>query len=110
MKAPMPVPSETTPAVAEVLQLLQSVIDPEAGISIVDMGLIYDVELQEEGVSITMTMTSAACPMGDLLREEITHCLRQRFPAPQPIDINITFDPPWTPAMMSESARQQFGW
>ena len=102
--------NEAPTDVAEVMQLLKSVIDPEAGISIVDMGLIYELRLLDPGVYIKMTMTSAACPMGDLLMEEITHCLRKRFPAPQAIDIEITFEPPWTPAMMSESARTQFGW
>ena len=101
---------ETPTDVAEIMQLLKSVIDPEAGISIVDMGLIYEVALLDNGVYIKMTMTSAACPMGDLLMEEITHCLRPKFPAPQAIEIDISFDPPWTPAMMSESARTQFGW
>ena len=115
-----PPPAETDPTkqadkakaidAAALMQLLTSVIDPEAGISIVDMGLIYELRLLNPGVYVKMTMTSAACPMGDLLTEEITHCLRQQFPAPQPIDIDITFDPPWTPAMMSESARKQFGW
>lgn len=102
--------SDTTPEVAEVLQLLKSVIDPEAGISIVDMGLIYDVDLQEDGVIITMTMTSAVCPMVDLLIEDVTQRLRQTFPPPANIVVKLTFEPPWTPDMMSESAREQFGW
>lgn len=110
MKDPMPITSEASPAVREVLQLLQSVIDPEAGISIVDMGLVYDVDLHEDGVTITMTMTSAACPMADLIIEEVAQCLRPIFPVPANIEVKLTFDPPWAPDKMSESARAQFGW
>ena len=104
-------PNADTPAeVVDILQRLKSVIDPEAGISIVDMGLIYDIQRVDDGVAILMTMTSAACPMGDLLIEEIHQCLRPSYPPPARIDVALTFDPPWTPDLMSASAREDFGW
>ena len=93
-----------------IYDLLHSVIDPETGINIVDMGLIYGVNCIGDGVNITMTMTSAACPMSDLLIEDIEGTLRERLPESTKMTVALIFDPPWNPSMMSESARSQFGW
>lgn len=103
-------PTANAPEIGEIMTLLESVIDPEAGLSIVDMGLLYEVRPSERGVYIKMTMTSAACPMGDMIVSDIKRCLRGRYLAEENIDIEITFDPPWNPAMMSASARERFGW
>ena len=100
----------TTPTILEISQLLESVIDPEAGINIVAMGLIYDIRIEPDGVHVQMTMTSPLCPVGDLLIEEITACLRQRIPLPSQINVDLTFEPPWSPDMMSAEAKKEFGW
>lgn len=99
-----------TPTPLEISQLLESVIDPEAGINVVAMGLIYDIRIEPEGVYVQITMTSPMCPVGDLLIEEITDCLRKRFPAPSQITVDLTFEPPWSPDMMSAEAKKEFGW
>lgn len=99
-----------TPTPLEISQLLESVIDPEAGINIVAMGLIYDIRIEPEGVYVQMTMTSPMCPVGDLLMEDITECLRQKFPLPRQITVDLTFEPAWSPDMMSAEAKKEFGW
>ena len=93
-----------------ILKLLETIIDPETGINIVDMGLIYEVTPSSEEVFIKMGMTSAACPMGDLILADMNRALRTIYVTPNKIDIEVTFNPPWEPSMMSESARKEFGW
>ena len=94
----------------DIMKLLESIIDPETGINIVDMGLIYEVAPSDEGIFIKMGMTSAACPMGDLILEDMNRALRTIYAMPSKIDIEVTFNPPWDPSMMSEAARKEFGW
>ena len=94
----------------DILTLLETVIDPETGINIVDMGLIYAILRDGSRVSLSMTMTSAACPMGDLLIKDVEDCLNKALSANTKIRVDLTFNPPWDPAMMSDSARAQFGW
>lgn len=101
---------DTASASPELLKLLASVIDPETGINIVDMGLVYESNIQDGVATVLMTMTSAACPVGELLLEDVNRCLRENLPASTHISVSLTFDPPWEPAMMSESARNEFGW
>ena len=98
------------PLTDEILAHLESVIDPETGINIVAMGLIYAARRIDNDLTVLMTMTSAACPVGDLLVEDVERCLRENFPESTNITVTLTFDPPWEPARMSESARSQFGW
>ena len=100
----------TSSATTELLKLLASVIDPETGINIVDMGLVYDSTIKDGVATVLMTMTSAACPVGELLLADVNRCLRKNLPASTEINVSLTFDPPWEPALMSESARNEFGW
>ena len=93
-----------------ILSWLKTVIDPEAGINIVDMGLIYDVQYDSQQIMISMTMTSPACPVGDLLIEDVERCIRSHIPPETIIKVELTFNPLWEPAMMSEQARESFGW
>lgn len=113
LQAESPIPPHPDPLnerSRDILAHLETVIDPETGINIVDMGLIYDVTQVGDEVRILMTMTSPACPVGDLLVEDVECCLRTHFPEPTKITVTLTFDPPWAPALMSESVRRQFGW
>jgi metal-sulfur cluster biosynthetic enzyme len=93
-----------------ILSWLKTVIDPEAGINIVDMGLIYDVQYDSQQIMISMTMTSPACPVGDLLIEDVERCIRSHVAPETLIKVALTFNPLWEPAMMSEQARESFGW
>ncbi|MBS0304699.1 MAG: metal-sulfur cluster assembly factor [Proteobacteria bacterium] len=89
---------------------LRMVMDPEAGMNIVDLGLVYGIEASGAGVRVEMTMTSAACPMADMIVDDAYKALEGALPADTPIDIELVWDPPWTPELMSGLAREQFGW
>jgi metal-sulfur cluster biosynthetic enzyme len=89
---------------------LSQVIDPEAGMNIVDLGLVYGIEAGNDGVRVQMTMTSAACPMADMIVDDVHTALAQALPPETPIDVQLVWDPPWTPARMSGLAREHFGW
>lgn len=91
-------------------EALRSVIDPEAGMNIVDLGLIYGIEADEQGVQVELTMTSAACPMADLIARQVQAVLEAAVPQGTPVEVRIVWDPPWTPERMSELAREHFGW
>ena len=92
------------------LDALRSVDDPEAGMNIVELGLIYGVEATPPTASVRMTMTSAACPLGDYLTDAVRDALRARFPELEQVNVELVWDPPWTPERMSEEARNFFGW
>ena len=95
-----------------VREALREVIDPELGFNIVDAGLIYDVAINEAGIAtITMTTTTKGCPATNYLREG-AHEAAQSVAGVQGVDVRLTHDPPWTPDMMSEFAKDHLvlGW
>jgi metal-sulfur cluster biosynthetic enzyme len=94
---------------APVAAALQRVVDPEIAMSILDVGLVYGVTVADGLAVVRMTMTSAACPVGDLIVEEVEHELQQALPD-HAVDVQIGWDPPWTPAMMSERGRRAMAW
>jgi probable FeS assembly SUF system protein SufT len=95
-----------------VWKTLKSVYDPEIPVNIVDLGLIYGCEIRdtEEGRSIAvhMSMTAPGCGMGNVLKADVETKLL-RLPEVTGVQVDIVFDPPWTPARMSEAARLQLG-
>lgn len=96
--------------VEQARQRLRQVIDPELGVNIVDLGLIESLRADDAGLWLRMTLTSAACPMAESLLDEIEAALEALLPAPLQLDIELVFDPPWTPERMSAAARLQLGW
>src|SRR5512139_4048947 len=94
---------------ADILTTLKTVIDPELGINIVDLGLIYHAERSAKGIDIALTMTTPACPLGEMMSEEIKLVLRNRFPDAADVRVDIVWDPPWSPDLMSEESRRQLG-
>jgi metal-sulfur cluster biosynthetic enzyme len=93
-----------------VLEALHEVIDPELGVNIVDLGLVYDVAIGSDGdVAITMTLTTPGCPLGGYLEDEINGCLR-RFPAVRAVSVDLVWEPPGGPAAMTDAAKRQLGW
>ncbi len=94
---------------ADVLDALETVIDPELGMNIVDLGLVYEVRLEDNAVSISMTMTTPACPIASHLVDQVKETLHSQFPA-LPIDVRLVWEPAWNPLMMSWKARAQLGW
>ena len=94
---------------SDVREALRQVLDPEVGINIVDLGLIYRIEVDETHTRIVMTMTSPACPLADYLKDLVTTELHERLPAITDVEIVVEWEPPWEAAMMSDEARRQLG-
>jgi metal-sulfur cluster biosynthetic enzyme len=94
---------------AQILEALRSVEDPEAGMSVVDLGLVYGVKAQDNRVKVEMTMTSPACPLGDYLADEVAAAVRSLAPDAE-VEVALVWDPPWTPERMSPEAQKRFGW
>lgn len=93
-----------------VREALRSVVDPEAGMNIVELGLVYGVDVSEAGVHVQMTMTSAACPMAEMIVDDVHAALQSVVPSSVPVEVELVWDPPWTPERMSDFAREHFGW
>lgn len=88
---------------------LENVIDPELGIDIVNMGLVYDVDLNEEGLcTVTMTLTSMGCPLAGHIEQDVRYVLSD-IPEVKDIDVNIVWDPPWGKDKMSRYAKIALG-
>jgi len=88
---------------------LKDVVDPEVGINIVDLGLVYDVEVRENGARIVMTMTSEACPMHGHLTRQARRAVEKVLGPEADVVVDITFEPAWKPEMMSDEARRILG-
>jgi metal-sulfur cluster biosynthetic enzyme len=88
---------------------LKCVIDPEMALDVVELGLVYRVEAAPKVTRVRLTMTSAACPVAEHIVEEVGHALRAARPD-IPVDVELVWDPPWTPERMSASARSAMGW
>ena len=96
--------------VQSVRNALLQVIDPEVGENIVDLGLVYGIGVSEDVVIVTFTMTSQACPMGEMLLDDIYETLTKMLPNEMEFDINLVWEPPWSPDLMSDEAKQRLGW
>ena len=96
---------------ADIVRALRRVVDPEVALTIVDLGLIYGAEVSGEAAApllkLRLTMTSAACPVIDLILDEIENELDPVLPEAWRVQLQLVWDPPWSPAMMSEQARQR---
>lgn len=91
------------------LQKLHTVIDPELGIPITDMGLIYGITQDAHGaIHVTMTLTTIGCPLYDVMRDDIVRTLTENTDATT-VTVTLTFDPPWTPDMMTDTAKMDLG-
>ncbi len=95
---------------SDVKGALRGVEDPEAGMSIVDLGLVYGVQVGPESVHVRMTMTSPACPAAPYLVDEAAAAIREVAPPGTDVQVELVWDPPWTPERMSAEARGRFGW
>jgi FeS assembly SUF system protein len=92
-----------------IVEALRTVYDPEIPVNIYELGLIYDVDLQEGGaVHIKMTLTSPACPVAGSLPGEVQKKIED-VPGVTSAEIELVWDPVWNPSMMSEAARLQLG-
>jgi metal-sulfur cluster biosynthetic enzyme len=91
-------------------QALKRVVDPEVAMTIVDVGLVYGVTLTDERLHAVVTMTSAACPVTDLILEEVETELERIAPDGAVVDVELVWDPPWTTDRMSTRAKAFMGW
>jgi len=98
------------PTQEQVRAALRRVDDPEVGMNIVDLGLVYRVDIAPDLVRVDLTMTTPACPMGELITENAQRAVGALMPEGVRVEIALVWEPPWTPDMMSDSARQTFGW
>jgi metal-sulfur cluster biosynthetic enzyme len=92
------------PTKEEVTEALRQVEDPELGMDIVDLGLLYDVEVLGQRVKVTHSLTSMGCPVGPMIQEDI-HRVTSEIDGVETVDVELTWDPPWTPDRMSDDAK-----
>jgi FeS assembly SUF system protein len=92
----------------EVLKILKECYDPEIPVNIVDLGLIYDVKIKANKVAIKMTLTAVGCPLSGVITENIKQKV-SLLKGVKDVDVEIVFDPPWTPEKMSKEAKLQLG-
>ena len=91
-----------------VMDVLYNCYDPELPVNIVDLGLVYDVQVNDEVVNIKMTLTGPGCPASMLISEQVKQQV-SAIEGVQEANVEIVWDPPWNPSMMSSAARQKLG-
>ncbi len=96
------------PTEPEIMEALSTVFDPETGLDIVNMGLVYDVQVEGTKVKIKMTLTTPGCPLSDRLSGGARTALLP-LDGVEDVDVAIVWDPPWHPRMMSDEAKLQLG-
>jgi metal-sulfur cluster biosynthetic enzyme len=87
----------------DVLEALRQVEDPELGMDIVDLGLVYDVDVEGDRVRVTHSLTSMGCPAGPMIQEDIYRTMSEL--GASEVEVELTWDPPWTPELMSDDAK-----
>lgn len=91
------------------MEKLRAVLDPELGVSIVDLGLIYGVEISDKGAAtVSMTLTTIGCPLFPVIQKDIEDRLLE-LPEIEDVKIDLTFDPPWSPDRMTEETKIRLG-
>ena len=93
----------------EVRDALRRVVDPELGANIVDLGLVYDVQVIGTRVFVTMTLTTPLCPMNEMIPDAVREAVGA-LPDVGGVDVDLVWIPPWEPQMMSRELRERFGW
>ncbi|ADE15950.1 protein of unknown function DUF59 [Nitrosococcus halophilus Nc 4] len=89
---------------------LHEVVDPKVGVSIIDLGLVYHIQVEGGRVDIRMTMTTPACPLPESIRMGMETAIQRHLPEITEVYIEVVWDPPWHPGRMSERAKRQLGW
>ena len=86
------------------MEMLRQVEDPELGMDIVDLGLLYEVEVEDAKAKVVYSLTSMGCPAGPLIAQDIDNAVRQ-VEGIEEVELELVFDPPWTPDKMSDDAK-----
>jgi len=97
------------PSIDDVEDALTNVIDPELGLDFVELGLVYDIEVEDDEVYITFTLTSPGCPIGPQVTEQMKEYVAE-VPGVSKVFPKMVFSPPWTPDLMSEEAKFALGY
>jgi metal-sulfur cluster biosynthetic enzyme len=92
------------PTREDVVEALRAVEDPELGMDIVELGLLYDVEVEGPNVHVTFTLTSMGCPVGPMIEQQIHETVAE-MPGVEQVEPELTWDPPWSPEKMSDDAK-----
>ena len=92
----------------DVMEALKKCIDPEIGVTLLDLGLIYDVKVEGDAVNIKMTLTTRGCPMHSYMINDVKDKVSE-VKGVKKVNVELVWDPPWTPEKMSESAKKQLG-
>ena len=101
--------TEATLTKETVTEALKTVYDPEIPVNIVDLGLVYDVQVNDDGgIYVQMTLTFPGCGMGPFIAQQAEWAVQDLDGAGE-VEIEMVFDPPWTPELISEEARSQLG-
>jgi len=91
-----------------VQEALKEVIDPEIGVNVVDLGLVYNVGLKDSTVDVTMTLTTPMCPLSEYVESAVTEAVKQ-VPGVETVNFELVWIPPWDPSKMSEDAKLELG-
>jgi len=93
----------------QILACLKTVIDPELQVNIVDLGLVYGVQIEGDLVKVRMTLTSPGCPLSFVFDQMVTDAVKT-VRGVKDVKVHLTFDPPWDPAKMNEEVKLKLGW
>jgi metal-sulfur cluster biosynthetic enzyme len=99
---------DSTVTTEDIYEALKTVYDPEIPVNIVDLGLVYDVQINESDVYVQMTLTFPGCGMGPYIGQQAEWAV-QELDGVEEVQIEMVFDPPWSPELISEEARAQLG-
>jgi len=92
----------------DILNVLKQVIDPELNLNVIDLGFIYDIEIKNDIVKVKMTLTNPQCPMSNFIVEEVKNAVK-KLDGVKNVDVELVFDPPWTPERLSKTAKRKLG-
>ena len=93
---------------AIIRQVLSQIVDPEIDCNIVDLGLVYNIAIDGTKVTVTMTLTTPGCPMHESIAGGVK-CALLNLEGVEDVEVNVVWDPPWTPARMSDDGRKREG-
>jgi metal-sulfur cluster biosynthetic enzyme len=94
------------PSEADLREALKAVVDPEIGINIVDLGLVYDIDKADGRIDLRMTLTTMGCPLTELIHQQCSLVLT-RLPGVEQVEVDFVFSPPWSTDMMSDEAKEE---